>query len=183
MPFEVKDPTKPVIKGQQTSAESFPVVLASDYTFAVSIPGVATEITLLTVKDDTVTLVTSAGTIVTNTGNIATSVGSINTNVASLVLVDFATSAKQDTGNASLTTIAGKDFATQTTLNALKTSVETRLGGSLVPAVFDTILPAFNPTTDVYVYKTGGTGGTTVKTITITYTDATKAVIQSIVSA
>jgi hypothetical protein len=96
--------------------------------------------------------------------------------------VDFATSAKQDTGNASLTTIAGKDFATQTTLSALKTSVEARLGGSLVPAVFDTIVPTFNPTSDVYVYKTGGLAGTTVKTLTVTYTDATKAVIQSIVS-
>lgn len=41
-----------------------------------------------------------------------------------LVAKDFATSAKQDTGNTSLATIAGKDFATQTTLAALLTELQ-----------------------------------------------------------
>lgn len=45
----------------------------------------------------------------------------------------------------------------------------------------DAIVPTFGATTDTYAYKTGGTGGTTVSTVVITYTDATKAVIQSVV--
>lgn len=35
-------------------------------------------------------------------------------------------------------------------------------------------------TSDVYTYKSGGSGGTTVGTITINYTDTTKAVISSV---
>jgi hypothetical protein len=36
-----------------------------------------------------------------------------------------------------------------------------------------------NGTTEVYTYKTGGSGGSTVATVTITYTDATKSNISS----
>jgi len=32
---------------------------------------------------------------------------------------------------------------------------------------------------EVYVYKTGGAGGTTVSTVTVNYTDATKAYISN----
>jgi hypothetical protein len=35
-------------------------------------------------------------------------------------------------------------------------------------------------TTDVYTFKSGGSGGTTVATVTITYTDSTKAVISTV---
>lgn len=45
-------------------------------------------------------------------------------NLASLVAKDFATSAKQDTGNTSLATIAAKDFATQTTLALIKAKTD-----------------------------------------------------------
>lgn len=38
-------------------------------------------------------------------------------------------------------------------------------------------------TTDTYVFKTGGSGGTTVQTIVITYTDATKATISTVTKA
>lgn len=34
-------------------------------------------------------------------------------------------------------------------------------------------------TTDTYVFKTGGSGGTTVATLTITYTDSTKVQIST----
>lgn len=34
-------------------------------------------------------------------------------------------------------------------------------------------------TQDVYTFKTGGSGGTTVSTITLTYTDSTKASLSS----
>lgn len=37
--------------------------------------------------------------------------------------------------------------------------------------------------TEVYVYKTGGSGGTTVATVTIVYTDTTKANISSVTRA
>ena len=37
-----------------------------------------------------------------------------------------------------------------------------------------------NATTDTYVYKTGGAAGTTTATVTIVYTDSTKAVISTV---
>ena len=37
-----------------------------------------------------------------------------------------------------------------------------------------------NSTTETYTYKTGGSGGTTVGTITVVYTDSTKANISSV---
>lgn len=52
--------------------------------------------------------------------------------------------------------------------------------GKLVPKEFDTILATYPlATTEVYTYKTGGSGGTTVATVTVTYTDASKAVFVS----
>lgn len=52
----------------------------------------------------------------------------------------------------------------------------------LVPVNYDTIVPNFaGALTDVYVYKTGGVGGATVATVTITYVAIDKAVIASIV--
>lgn len=48
--------------------------------------------------------------------------------------------------------------------------------GQLVPKEFDYISATYPLTTqEVYVYKTGGSGGATVATITINYVDATKA--------
>jgi hypothetical protein len=52
-----------------------------------------------------------------------------------------------------------------------------------VPGIFDTIVPTFNASSDEYAYKIGGVSGSIVRTVTITYTDTTKAVIQSVVSA
>lgn len=37
--------------------------------------------------------------------------------------------------------------------------------------------------TDVYTFKSGGSGGTTLRTTTITYTDSTKATISSVAVA
>lgn len=51
----------------------------------------------------------------------------------------------------------------------------------LVFATYDYIAPDFSgSTTDVYTFKSGGAAGTTVATLTITYTSSTKAVIASI---
>lgn len=46
--------------------------------------------------------------------------------------------------------------------------------------VYDYVSLATASTTDTYTFKTGGSGGTTVATITITYTDSTKATISSV---
>lgn len=55
-----------------------------------------------------------------------------------------------------------------------------KLNGFSLP-VYDSIVPTFNATSDVWVYKTGGASGATVATLTVSYTDATKAVITSVV--
>lgn len=39
---------------------------------------------------------------------------------------------------------------------------------------------ATSPTVDTFVYKTGGSGGTTVATVTVTYTDDTHTVLVSV---
>lgn len=136
----------------------------------------------------------------------------------------LATEAKQDTGNASLASIAAEDFATEATLAAAKLVLDsidnglpnalgrqaeaastgvalstedkasldaigtkldtltTKTAGALINVSHDAIVPNFGgATTDVYSYKTGGAGGTTVATLTITYTDATKATVTSYV--
>lgn len=47
---------------------------------------------------------------------------------------------------------------------------------------YDTILyTATSATVDTYTYKTGGTGGTTTATVTVTYTDGTHATLVSVV--
>ena len=64
-------------------------------------------------------------------------------------------------------------------------TIFTRSSGSssLVTDSYDYILAAY-PTTssEVYTYKTGGAGGTTVATVTVVYVDATKAVLTSVSS-
>lgn len=53
---------------------------------------------------------------------------------------------------------------------------------ALVPFAFDYIAADYSGgTTDVYTYKSGGSGGTTVAVITITYTDGTKNVLSTVV--
>lgn len=55
-------------------------------------------------------------------------------------------------------------------------------GGQLVTVAFDTVTYTnTSSTVDTYTYKTGGTGGTTVATVTVTWTDATKSVLVSVV--
>ncbi len=45
---------------------------------------------------------------------------------------------------------------------------------------YDYISLAVAATTDTYTFKTGGAGGTTVATVTITYTDSTKVTISTV---
>lgn len=54
-------------------------------------------------------------------------------------------------------------------------------GGVLVTEEFDYISAAYPDTdTEVYTYKLGGSGGTTVAVVTINYTDATKEFISDV---
>lgn len=55
-------------------------------------------------------------------------------------------------------------------------ALKARLSNVIVPSDYDYIgYTNTNSTTDTYVYKTGGASGTTVATVTIVYTDSTKA--------
>jgi hypothetical protein len=54
-----------------------------------------------------------------------------------------------------------------------------QFGGFNLP-VYDYCAQTVNATSDVWVFKTGGSGGTTVATLTINYTDATKATISNV---
>jgi hypothetical protein len=61
-------------------------------------------------------------------------------------------------------------------------TVNTKETTGLVPFVFDYIAANYGgATADVYTYKTGGSGGTTVATITVNWTDATKTVLVDVV--
>lgn len=53
--------------------------------------------------------------------------------------------------------------------------------GNLVTETFDYIAASYPAAdTETYTYKTGGSGGTTVATITVVYTDSTKENISTI---
>jgi len=52
---------------------------------------------------------------------------------------------------------------------------------TLVPFAYDYINADYSgASTDVYTYKTGGSGGITVATVTITWTDSTKSVLSTV---
>ena len=118
------EPSTPESLGQKTSAQSFPVVLASDQSITLDPQGLATE-------------------------------------------------AKQDS-------ILDAVDGVEADLADVKTATA-RIFGSLLSGVdFDYFsADRSGATTNVWTYKTGGSGGTTTATITITYTDATKAFIAS----
>ena len=79
-----------------------------------------------------------------------------------------ATSTKQDT-------IIGHVDGLESSL----TSLVNKTSGALVPVSFDSITANYGgATTNVYTYKQGLT---TVATLTVTYTDTTKAVFSSVV--
>lgn len=56
-----------------------------------------------------------------------------------------------------------------------------RSGSGLTPSTYDYVeYTNTSDTVDTYVYKVGGSSGTTVATVTIVYTDSTKATISSV---
>lgn len=125
---------------------------------------------------------------------ILAAVAALEADLATVASVDFATSAKQDSSEAILTTIDASASGISTelvTLNATATGVESelttlnattsaRMAGSFVPAAYDFMSYTSGATDDVYVFKTGGATGTTVKTLTIVYTGADKGTISTV---
>lgn len=62
--------------------------------------------------------------------------------------------------------------------------VKTTVNNSLIQSKFDYIAATYpTGTTEVYTYKLGGASGTVVGTITVTYTDSTKALVSSVQKA
>lgn len=71
---------------------------------------------------------------------------------------------------------------TRATVTSKGLSVFDAVTNSLVPEVYDYVAITY-PTTssEVYTFKTGGSGGTTISTITLTYSDAvTKEILTSV---
>ena len=60
----------------------------------------------------------------------------------------------------------------------------TNIGTFLAGIIFDSVVATY-PTTssEVYTYKTGGVSGTTVATITVTYTGSDKLTFSSVVKS
>jgi hypothetical protein len=52
--------------------------------------------------------------------------------------------------------------------------------GMLVPFAFDYISAQYLTTEDIYTYKTGGSTGTTVAVITVTWMNSTKQVLSTV---
>jgi hypothetical protein len=67
---------------------------------------------------------------------------------------------------------AGVGLATEATL--------AKIPGISIP-IYDAASLSSGSTTDVWTFRTGGVGGTLVATVTITYTDSTKATISTVV--
>ena len=64
------------------------------------------------------------------------------------------------------------NFATEETLQSI---------AGMVGSVYDYLVVTYpNTTTEVYTFKTGGSGGTTVSVVTIVYTDTTKEFISTV---
>lgn len=64
------------------------------------------------------------------------------------------------------------------------TSVKVSQFNKLVTEEFDYIVATYPDTvTEVYTYKIGGSGGTTVATVTVVYTDDTKEFVSTVTKA
>ena len=127
----------------------------------------ATETTLAVIAgytDGIETLValtnTKLDTLHADIDGVETLIGTTNTNTANIkTAVDLTTTAVD---------------SVKTAVDATNTLLTNKLAGSLINVQHDQIVPNFaGALTNVYVYKLAGA---TVKTLTITYTDATKQV-------
>jgi len=64
--------------------------------------------------------------------------------------------------------------------DSLSGTVSTKETTGLNPSVYDFISFVASTTFDTYTYKSGGSGGVTVATITISYTDSSKSTISTV---
>lgn len=161
---------------------------------SVSIPGVATEATLLQVETNTANTVTELQTL--NASDLATETTlasrASEATLVSLEAKDFATQTTLATraSEATLASLEAKDFATETTLASLEakdfatettlatkasestlSSLSAKTASSLFTEAYDTI-QVTSKTVDgptEIVTKTGGLAGTVVQTLTIAY--------------
>ena len=67
--------------------------------------------------------------------------------------------------------------------NAVDNSLLFDAGAGLDIAAYDYVSVAEAATTDVYTYKTGGAGGTTVATVTVSFSDSTKQKVVSVLKS
>jgi len=137
----------------------------------IAVPGVAEEATQLQVLAE-------LGDINTNTSDVAT-----ETTLAS-VLSDTAIIAGDTTSLDAKIPAQGQalmEASLPVTLASNQSNLPIVDKSALIPSAYDYIdVNLAGATTDVYTYKTGGSGGTTVATLTLTYSDATKAVLSSV---
>lgn len=71
--------------------------------------------------------------------------------------------------------------STVATSTAGEYQIRTLLNSSLVNVAYDYVSVNYTSATqEIYTFKTGGSGGTTVATVTINYTDSTKANISNV---
>jgi len=78
----------------------------------------------------------------------------------------------------SLTTGLPTDASTSSNQDTQTTLLQGIAG--FLPSAYDYFTYTSGSTTDTYVFKTGGSGGATVKTITITFVDTTKKVLSTV---
>lgn len=69
--------------------------------------------------------------------------------------------------------------AAGTIINPATEDTLLKIPGLSIP-IYDYVGITYNSTTDVYVFKTGGSGGTTVATITLTYSSSAKTQLNSV---
>ena len=164
--------------------------------------GLATEVTLTATN-------TKLDTLIAQTDTLEVSVGDVDVNTDGLETLATATNTKLDTIITQTDTIEtvlmsiddglpnalGRQAAAASTGVALSTedkasldavgtkldSLITKTAGSLVPFAHDYISYTSGATTDTYVYKIGGSGGTTVATVVLTYTGTDKATLADVV--
>lgn len=88
-----------------------------------------------------------------------------------------ATNTKLDTVITHVDGIEALIGTTNTNTSNINTQLTNKLGGSLVNVQYDNFAVTYNALNDVYVYKLAAA---TVKTVTITYADATKQSITTV---
>lgn len=82
-------------------------------------------------------------------------------------------------GGTPSTSVLGLRDASNVRINPATEDTLEKIPGLAIP-IHDYISLAQDTLTDTYTYKTGGVGGTTVATVTITYTDSAKGTISNV---